>query len=752
MVERKPMMANRMVGPGGQGPSAAALTPKEVVAILRRHLPLIIVIAALGLVAGGAGWYLFRQYLPKYTAQTYFEVLPPIETDPMDIVAAQVQKDVQYGYRLSMANLITQQNTFQDLLTRPKVRQTRWFERFAEFDASGDITNVGECISKGFKDLRRHFRASAHRDAQFVSLSMTWRNARESATIVNEMLDLFLAQQGSTKREDVAARLARLQEQRVRVQRDLDQAERALGDVRQAWGLTDLERPTGNYLKHTITLKLDDLELQQNELLLGIKQTQADIENLKELATGPVSVQIEHAIEVDPVMTALAQQLAMQEAVLQGRLSRFGENHRVVRQARELIDEIREKRRLRRAEIAEQTRQASLENARDRLVVLQQRLVELQKLREEAAAQKRDLDLARVQYEQRMKIRDERVAMLDSLKEQIEKLKIMHDDPETPKVQFVGYAPEPLEMATSRQWWVWFPGGTIVGLLLSIGLAFLIEMLNDLVRTPTDVARFLHIPLLGVVPDASEDKQVRDIDLCHAVRQAPYSIISESYRRCRTNLELSSSADSMKTLLVTSGGAGDGKTSAAVNLATAFVAERKRVLLIDANFRQPSLKTVFPNSTPKSAQAGNFDFGLSSVLTNQCGFNEAIRSTGIQGLDVIDAGPPPSSPAELLASSRMAEMIRELRRSYDYIVVDSPPVLLVSDAKILARQVDTTVLIFNAAATRRGAAQRTVRELKEVGASVVGCVLFGARALKGGYFHEQFKSYQRYQKPQLATT
>jgi succinoglycan biosynthesis transport protein ExoP len=752
MVERKPMTAKRVVGPDGQGPSTVALTPKQVVAVLRRHLLLIIVVTVLGFVAGGAGWVLLRHYLPKYTAQTYFEVLPPVETDPMDIVATQVQKDVQYGHRELMANSITQQSTFQELLGRPKVRDTSWFKRFAKLDAGGNITNVAQCISKGFKDLRRHFRAFAHRDAQFVSLSMTWRNARESATIVNEMLDLFLARQGSTKREDVADRLARLEEQRVRVQRDLDAAERSLSDVREAWGITDLEQPVGRYFKHTITLRLDDLELQQNELLLGIRQTQADIENLRELATGPVTVQIEHAIEMDPVMTALAQQLAMQEAVLQGRLSRLGENHRLVRQAQELIDEIREERRLRKEKIAEQTRQASLENARDRLVVLQQRLVELQKLRDEAAAQQKDLDLARIQYGQRLKIRDERLEMLDALKEQIEKLKIMHDDPETPKVQFAGYAPEPLEMAASRQWWLWLPGGTIVGLLLGIGLAFLGEMLNDFVRTPTDVARFLRVPLLGVVPDASEDKQVRDIDLCHVVRQAPYSIISESYRRCRTNLELSSSADSMRAILVTSGGAGDGKTSAAVNLATAFVAERKRVLLIDANFRQPSLKTVFPNSTAKSAEAGKFDFGLSSVLTNQCGFNEAIRSTGVQGLDVIDAGPPPSNPAELLASPRMAEILRELRRSYAYIVVDSPPVLLVSDAKVLARQVDGTVLIFNAAATRRGAAQRTIRELEEVGAKVLGCVLLGARALKGGYFHEQFKSYQRYQKPQLATT
>jgi capsular exopolysaccharide synthesis family protein len=339
--------------------------------------------------------------------------------------------------------------------------------------------------------------------------------------------------------------------------------------------------------------------------------------------------------------------------------------------------------------------------------------------------------------------------MLDAIKAQIEKLRIMVEDPEAPKVILVGDAPEPLEMVASRQWWLWCPGGTVLGFLIGIGLAFLLEMVNDLLRTPRDVARFLHVPLLGVIPDAAEDKQVRGIDLCHAVRQAPYSLISESYRRCRTNLELSSSAESSQALLIVSGDAGDGKTSVAVNLATAFVAKERKVLLIDANFRQPSLQTIFPKMAANDLETGHFNYGLSSVLTNQCSYRDAVRPTPVEGLDVIDTGPLPSNPAELLAGPRMEELIKENRRNYDHIIVDSAPLLLVSDAKALARLVDATLVVLNAAATRRGAAQRTIRELREVDATIVGCVLLGARAMKGGYFQEQYKSYQKYQKPQL---
>ena len=735
MVEAKPTVENKGARPRPVG--AAAMTSKEVFAILRRHILLIVVLTAVGFALGGGTWQVLQRYWPRYTAQTLLEVLPPVETDPMDIVAVQVQKDLQYQHRVSMASLIKQQSMLWNLLQSDKVKETAWW-----------LPYKGKDIRKPFKYLQRHFVAYPERDAEYVRVSMTCGKASDAALILNEAATLFVRSQVMGRQQDVGETLAELQDRRDKVQLDVDGVNRALKEIRDTANSSDLEQRAGRYWRHTYELKLDDLELQQNELLLGIRQTEADVENLKRLAEGPVTVQIEHAIEMDPVMIVLAQQLAFQEAQLSGRLSRFGENHRVVRETQDLIDEIKERRRLRREEIAEQTRQASYKNAQDRLVVLRQRLTELNTLREQAQAQKNDLDSARFRYEQVLVRRDERLQMLDAIKQQIDKQGIIAA--KSPKVQQRGPAPEPLEMVASRQWWVWFPAGTILGLLLSIGLAFLMEMLNDLVRTPTDVGRFLNIPLLGIIPDASEDKQVRGIELWHAVRQAPYSLISESYRRLRTNLELSGLANAAKTLLVTSGDAAEGKTSVAVNLATAFVIQNRKVLLVDANFRQPTLKRIFPRTAANDSKAAGFDFGLSSVLTNQCGYQDVVRHTGIDGFDIIDSGPLPSNPTELLASPRMEELLKEHRKNYDHIVIDSAPVLLVSDAKVLAKIVDATVLVFNAAATRRGAARRTIGELKDVDANVVGCVLFAARALKGGYFHERYKSYQEYLKPQLA--
>ncbi|MBN1392592.1 MAG: polysaccharide biosynthesis tyrosine autokinase [Sedimentisphaerales bacterium] len=740
MVEQRQIAPGKMTGPAGarQTPPAIVLTPKDIAGILRRHILLMVSFAILGFMVGGASWYLLKRYFPKYTARTFIKVLPPIEKDPMAIVGGQVSKDIQYGNRVSLATIMTDQSTLQKLIDRDKVKETKWFKNFGEVKERS--------IVKAVDDLKKRFSASAQRDGDYIVVSMTCGDAVESALIVNEMVDLFLASQRSTKRGDVAEKLARLQSQRDNIQRDLDAAERGLGEVRDRWNLTDLETYGGRQFQHAITLRANELEIEQSKLVLEIKELQASIANLQELATGPINEQVENQIEKDPIMLNLAQQLAFMESQLAARLTKLGENHRDIRLSQELINEIREKRQIRRAEIAEQTRQANLKNAQSYLLTLQQKLEELEKMRQESLAKQRELDLARIQYQQRASIRDERKLMLDSVKEQLEKLKIMLEDPETPKVQFVGAAPVPLRISSPR-WELYFPGGTVLGLMLGVGLAFLVEILNDLVRTPRDVGRYLQIPLLGIVPDAEEDEQVRDIDLCHVVRQAPYSIISESYRQLKTNLKLSGSEESLKVLLVTSGSAGDGKTSVAVNLATTFVAENKKVLLIDANFWQPALNMIFPREA--SEAEGQTELGLSTLLVGRCGYQEAVRSS-IEGLSVIDSGPLPANPAELLGGAQMKNLIEEQRKNHDYVIIDGPPVLLVSAAKILAKLADGTVLVFNAAATRRGAAQRTITELKEVEAVIAGCVLLGVQVLKGGYFQEQFRSYEEYQKLQLA--
>jgi polysaccharide biosynthesis transport protein len=712
-----------------RGTAGGGITPREIVAILRRHWVMIVLLTIFGLGCGGVSWYLFSRYLPEYTAQTFIKVLPPVEKDPTVIQSSPVAQDIQYGNRMSLSMRLKSQGMLQQLIDRDKILQTKWFKGF------GDIKDVR--IRKAVKDLKKNFGANPQRDGDSIVVSMTCNDKEESAIIVNEMASLFVNSQGGTKRKEVAEKLAKLNEQQVNVQRDLDLAERTLDDVRRRYGITDLGE---HAFQSVVEQKLNDLENQGSTLELDISQTRAAIESLAAQAQGPVQVQVERQVETDQVMLSLAQQLALQESSLAGALARFGEDHRLVRQLREYIDAIQQERFRRKAVIAEQTRQANLRNAQDALTTLERKLEQFGKMREAASKQKEEMDLARVQFAKGTKIRDERRTILDSIKEQTEKLKILYNDPETTKVQLVDLAPEPLEASFPR-WQVFFPAGAILGLLAGIGFAFLIELLNDLVRTPKDVATHLRIPLLGIIPDAEEDRRVDSIEPAFVVRQAPNSILSESYRRARTNLKLSESGGQAKAILITSGGAQDGKTTVAVNLATTLVAEGRKILLIDANLRRPRLHTIFAGEQGITQVSA----GLSNLLAGQCDLQQTIKSSGMEGLTVIESGPMPANPAETLGSEAMQRLIGQLRDSYDYVIIDGPPVLLASEAKILAKYVDGTILVFNAAATRRGTGLRTLGELKQVNADILGCVLLRVRILKGGYFQEMFRLYQEYQ-------
>ncbi len=747
MAEQKQLQIPqvRTATPNGHVSSSLnALTPKDIVGILRRHIFMMVSLTILGLLIGGISWYLLRKYAPKYTAATYVRVTSPTAKDPTIIGGSESSKEIQYGYRVSMASLMTGQGNLRDLVNVDTIKRTKWFKSFA------DPNNIDECIKAAVEDLAQNFHANPLRDGDFIVVSMTCGSPEESALIVNEMIDLFVNTQGASTKADIQNKLKGLSDEEAKIQQDLLAAENVIDDIRKQTKFTDLKE---HGFQQEVEIKLSSLQLEQNQRIQEKNRVETNVKILQQQVDSPIDAQIENAVETDPTMIMLTQQLATQETTLAGLLTRFGETHREVRRMQEMINETKAKREARQTDIANQTRQANLKNTQDALIVQQQNLEDLQKLIDDAAAKKQDLDLARAAYERQAAIRDAIKSRLDDLRNDITKWRIMLDDPDTPKVHRVTRAPEPLKMS-SPLWYTYFPGGTFLGLMLGVGLAFLVELLNDKVRTPRDVIRFLQIPLLGIIPDADEDDSLtNNADLCRIVLQSPYSIISESYRRLKSNLKLSVSSENSKVLLVSSGNAGEGKTAVAVNLACALIGEGKKILIIDANFWRPKLHKVFPNSNGQQEQNGQYEqseFGLSTLLTGLGGYQEAIRSTGIDGFDVIDSGLLPSDPTELLSGVRMEQLISRQRENYDYIIIDGPPALLVSAVKPLARHVDGTLLVFNADSTHRGAAMRTIREFREVNATLFGCVLFAVKAMKGGYFDEQFKSYQKYRELQLA--
>ncbi|WP_373230148.1 CpsD/CapB family tyrosine-protein kinase [Cohnella sp.] len=194
----------------------------------------------------------------------------------------------------------------------------------------------------------------------------------------------------------------------------------------------------------------------------------------------------------------------------------------------------------------------------------------------------------------------------------------------------------------------------------------------------------------------------------------PKSPISEGYRILRTNIEFSSIDQTLQTIMVTSSKPSEGKSTTCANMAVAFAQANKRVLLIDADLRKPTQHHIFGKTNR---------YGLTTVLFNQKELQDIIQLTNTDNLSMISAGPTPPNPSELLSSKRMAALLTATREMYDVIIIDTPPILSVTDAQIVATQSDGVVLVLDSGKVKKEAALKAKASLEHVKAKLVGVVL-----------------------------
>jgi polysaccharide biosynthesis transport protein len=267
--------------------------------------------------------------------------------------------------------------------------------------------------------------------------------------------------------------------------------------------------------------------------------------------------------------------------------------------------------------------------------------------------------------------------------------------------------------------------GFVLGLTSGIGLAFLLEGIDNTVRTPEQAQAISGLPSLGMIPLGSKtnlEANSRGLavagskEVVELITQSrPQSQMSEAYRALRTSLLLTSVGAPPKIILVTSALPQEGKTTTSINTATVLAQKGTRVLLIDADLRRPSIHKTL-GLGPR--------IGLSNVLTGGATIQEAtFRSTLLPNLYIMPAGTPPPNPAELLASAQMAEILSVLRNQYDHIVVDTPPTLSVTDAVVLSTCADAIVLVIRCGQTTKPALRRSREILGQVNARVSGVLL-----------------------------
>ena len=294
----------------------------------------------------------------------------------------------------------------------------------------------------------------------------------------------------------------------------------------------------------------------------------------------------------------------------------------------------------------------------------------------------------------------------------------------------------------------------LLGLALGVGLAFLLDQLDNTLKSPEEATRFTGLPSLGVVPDFSmlEDKRIGYVTkLLNSARHElsapsartkenrpsvlenhPLSLTTEAYRALRSALLLSQAGGPPQITMMTSAMIGDGKTTTLVNTAIVFAQLGIRVLIIDGDLRRPRchIHLKMDNSA-----------GLAELLTRQIDIKDAIRPTTAEYLSLLSAGAIPPNPAELLSSRKMAELFGQLRENFEFIFIDSSPVMAVSDAVFLSTMVDGTVLVVNRR-TPKPLVRKTLNRLRTPHTKMLGVLLNRVDVRTGEYGY--YKHYAHY--------
>lgn len=297
------------------------------------------------------------------------------------------------------------------------------------------------------------------------------------------------------------------------------------------------------------------------------------------------------------------------------------------------------------------------------------------------------------------------------------------------------------ELASDRQVKPWFSFviGGFIGIVVGFVLAVMFEMSDTSIRSIEDVTEYLGLEVIGTIPQmrfgrakgrfrgdyvAMTDRD--QVDACIVTQHDPKSPISEAYRTLRTNLQLSTLMLKPKSIMVTSAVPGEGKTTTAVNMAVTFADSGMRVLIVDTDLRRPHVHHVL------RMERGP---GLADVLREGFDVHSVIRPTRVENLWTISSGRVPPNPSELIGSDRMRRLMAQLEAEFDMVICDAPSMLVVTDPVLLAREVDTVVMVLSVKYARRETVLRGKKLLETARAHVAGAVLNGLEATRRHYYY-----------------
>ncbi|MCC6238930.1 MAG: polysaccharide biosynthesis tyrosine autokinase [Phycisphaerales bacterium] len=703
---------------------ASQMTAADVWRVIRSNIWLIVIsVAVAGVIGVGLNEVLKRVH-PRWTATGVVEINPYAERDPRQIMATSPSKETILVEQRTQASKMSNEQLFSDLLQLPTIRETGWYKSFTKpEDAKQDLVD--------------NVRVSPVPDTRLIQVSMSAADPGDARLILDELVSLHIrneqrrALETNLDRGQVLGRLKdEMNARRNDIVRDLHRAQAELATA-------------GSGLPGTGGVSPKDLEMMELvkralELRAAAEMSDSQYQGVMEtLKRGEEPPMVSERLGTDPMVMRYRQMLDEIDLQLAGL------NPDILGDSQTRTNLLRKKEHTQKAmddykaEMGQTYQAQLLDTLRSTAASSQAQLSAVEDRINELKQQMGDLKQYQVDY---LRLQDEDKQISEQMRDLQSEIALVNEITRKEKSAGVNWAtrpPKPDIMSFPRMP-ITVALMVFLGLALSVGIAFLREMLDTSVRSPRDIARVGQLNLLGMISDESEDQQATQTPLELIIALAPHSIMAEQFRQLRTRLHHTASLDTTRSILLTSPSPEDGTTTVAVNLAAGLALNGRRILLVDANFRRPALHSIFKLPMER---------GFSDALVDIEQLPNLAHETEIPNLDLLTSGAKPANPTELLESQLFIDLIDRCLDKYDHVIFDSGPMLFVSDTVAMAPRVDGVISVVRARNNSRGVLQRLRDDLRKLKAEHLGVVLNAVKHHAGGYYSQNIKTYYEYAQP-----
>ncbi|OQA28298.1 MAG: Tyrosine-protein kinase YwqD [Verrucomicrobia bacterium ADurb.Bin345] len=558
--------------------------------------------------------------------------------------------------------------------------------------------------------LSRSLKVEQFRDTSLISIQVYREDPTEAARIANSIAQVYHDQRLSMKRRELKRAIEALEGELAKQQEKVEKSEEELERIRKDLGVSVLSQGV-----RADKLRLSQMEADRIAARVDMLVRKAQLDQLVNLS-GEELMNASSYIVSDPALQAIRAQLIDSEVTLKLMLENYGAKHPEVLRVQAGVDELRKK--LENALNGMKTGlRANYEVALQRYEVLEK---ELEATRASDIDSERDRFLPFDKAEREVLVQRQ---ILDALRARIAQEGIAVEVPRTP-VEIVDPAVPP-SRPVSPNLFLNILLSVLLGLGAGVGLAYFIEYLDTSVKTVDDIERYLGLSVLGIIP-----QKVRPL-----TEEGPDSPHAEAYRVLKTNLQFANKGTLGGAFALVSGGVGEGKSTTLFNLAYVCAQLGDKVLIVDSDLRRPVQHRILGVSNR---------FGLTNVLMRDVPIEETIKTTSVPNLHFLPSGKLPRTSLGLLDSQRMRELVKNLKARYDYVFFDSPPIMGVTDASILASEVDGVLLVVQYRKYPKIITSRAKRMIENVGGNVLGVVLNNINIMRDDYYYYYHSYYSQY--------